>query len=88
MHPLKLLHIHFLTTESGKTNKDINVLVVTDHFTNYMQVYVTQSQMVSVVALWDKIFVYYRFLEKIPSDKGKTFEGSLVAELCQQKVRN
>ena len=32
-HPLELIHMDFLTIESGKTGKDVNILVVTDHFT-------------------------------------------------------
>ena len=32
-HPLELIHIDFLTIESGKTGNDVNILVVTDHFT-------------------------------------------------------
>ena len=29
---LEMIHMDFLTIESPKTDKDINVLVVTDHF--------------------------------------------------------
>ena len=67
LHPLpttysmELVCIDFLTLESGKTDKGINVLVVTDHFTCYAQAYVTPSQMAKVVAtlLRDKLFVRY-----------------------------
>ena len=31
--PLELVHMDFLTIESPKTDKDINVLIITDHFT-------------------------------------------------------
>ena len=34
-HLLELVHMDFLTIESGKTGKDVNILVVTDHFTQY-----------------------------------------------------
>ena len=43
-YPLELIHMDFLTIESGKTGKDVNILVVTDHFTQYVQVFVTPSQ--------------------------------------------
>ena len=43
-HPLELVHMDFLTIESGKTGKDVNILVVTDHFTHYAQAFVTLSQ--------------------------------------------
>ena len=32
-HPLELIHMDFLTIESDKTGKDVNILVITDHFT-------------------------------------------------------
>ena len=43
-HVLELVHINYLYLEPGKGRQD-NVLVVTDHFTWYTQVYITQSQM-------------------------------------------
>ena len=42
-HPLELIHVDFLTIESGKTGKDVSILVVTDHFTQYAQAFVTPS---------------------------------------------
>ena len=53
-HPMKLIHMDFLTTESGKTDKDVNILVVTNHFTKYAQAFVTPTQAARVVAqiLW------------------------------------
>ena len=32
-HGIQLIPMDFLTIESGKTGKDVNILVVTDHFT-------------------------------------------------------
>ena len=83
--PLELVHIDFLTIESGKTDKDINILVVTDHFTKYAQAFITHSQTASVVAntLWECFFAHYGFPEKILSDQGRNFESKLIAELCQ-----
>ena len=61
--PLELVHIDFLTIEAPKKDKDVNILVVTDHFTRYAQAFVTRSQTVPVVAntLWEKFFVHYGF---------------------------
>ena len=42
-HPLELVHMDFLTIEAGKGNREINVLVITDHFTRYAQDFVTPS---------------------------------------------
>ena len=36
--PLELVHSDFLTIEAPKKDKDVNILVVTDHFTRYAQV--------------------------------------------------
>ena len=81
--PLELVHIDFLTIESPSQNKDVNILVVTDHFTRYAQAHVTRSQTASVVAntLWERFFVHYGFLEKILSDQGRNFESQLISEL-------
>ena len=83
--PLELVHMDFLTIESPKTDKNINVLIVTDHFMQYAQAFVTRSQTASVVAntLWEHFFSNYGFPEKILSDQGRNFESSLIAELCQ-----
>ena len=50
-YPLELVHVDFLTIGGKKdVRKDINVLVVTDHFTRYSQAYVTTSQTAITVA--------------------------------------
>ena len=71
-HPLELIHMGYLTIESGKGDKDIHVLVVTDHFTPYSQDYIVPTQMAGVVAktLWEKFFVHYGLPEKILTDQG------------------
>ena len=83
--PLELVHIDFLTIEAPKKDKDVNILVVTDHFTRYAQAYVTRLQTAPVVAntLWEKFFVHYGFPEKILPDQGRNFESNLIAELCK-----
>ena len=50
--PLELVHIDYLTIEApsaSRTGKDINILIITDHFTRYAQAYMTSSQKASVV---------------------------------------
>ena len=49
-HPLELFYMDFLTIESGKTVKGVNILVVTDHCTQYAQAFVTTSYAAWVVA--------------------------------------
>ena len=68
-------------------------MVVTDHFTKYVQAYDTPNQMGKVVArmLWENFLVHYGWPTKILTDQGKTFKSSLVKELCSigqvQKIR-
>ena len=86
--PLELVHINYLTVEApenSKSDKDINVLVITDHFTRYAQAHITSSQKAPVVAktLWEHFFVHYCFPEKIRSDQGRNFESALISELCE-----
>ena len=74
--PLELVHIDYLTKEepaNSKSNKDINVLIITNHFTRYAQAHITSNQKAPVVVktLWDQFFVHYGFPEKILSDQGR-----------------
>ena len=50
-YPLEPSHLDFLTLgEKAVDNRSVNILVVTDHFTNYVQAYVTPKQTASVIA--------------------------------------
>ena len=83
-HSLQLVHLDYLCLEPGKGLEE-NVVVVTDHFTRYAQVYVTRTQTAQTKArtLWDKFIVHYGLPEKILSDQGCNFESQLVADLCK-----
>ena len=74
----------FLTIEAWKGNREINVLVITDHFTWYAQAFITPLQTTQVVArtLWDKYFVDYGLPEKILTNQGQSFDSSLINKLC------
>ena len=84
---MELIHIDYLTIEAPKNSKslkDVNILIVIDHFTWYAKTYVTPNQKASTIAktLWNKFFVHYGFPEKILSDQGRNFESKLLEELC------
>ena len=86
--PMELVHIDYLTIEApenSQSSKDINILIITDHFTRYAQAHITSSQKAHVVAktLWEHFFVHYGFPEKILSDQGCNFESVLISELCE-----
>ena len=75
------MHIDHLTIEppaNSKPDKDVNVLIITEHFTWYAQAHITSSQKAPVVAktLWDHFFVHYGFPKKILSDQGEIFRVS------------
>ena len=85
-YPLEIVHMDFLVIGSKKNpNKDINVLVVTDHFTRYAQAFVTTSQTAIVVVqpLYKEYFVHYGWPDKLHSDQAGNFESKVIAELCK-----
>ena len=93
-YPMEIVHIDFLVIGSKKDpDKEINVLVITDHFTRYAQAFVTTSQTAHMVAvtLYEKYLVHYGWPEKLHSDQAGNFESKLIAELCKiaqvQKIR-
>ena len=91
-HPLELVQLNYLCLEPGK-GKEENLLVVTDHFAQYAQVYVTWSQTALITArdLLDNFIIHYGLPKKILSDQGRNFEDELIADLCRlmwtQKLR-
>ena len=85
-YPLEIVHMDFLTIGSKKDpNKEIDVLVITDHFTLYAQAFVTTSQTAIVVAqtLYKEYFVHYGWPNKLHSDQASNFESKVKAELCK-----
>ena len=83
-HPLELVHMDYLTTESGKRDKDVNILVIPDHFTRYMQAIIIHSwtAKATVQVLWNKFIVHYGLSDSTVSDQGRNYESDLVQELC------
>ena len=70
-HPLELVHLDYLCLEPGKGPEE-SVLVITDHFTRYAQVYVTRTKTAQMTAktLWDKFIVHYGLPKKILTNQG------------------
>ena len=83
----------FLTIENPHTGANVNILVITDHFTQYMKAVVTpnQSAKATPAAFWNEFIAYYGFPEKLLTDHGCNCESKLVKELCKlaeiQKVQ-
>ena len=47
---MELVHIDFLTVGRPESEKQINLMAVTDHFTQHAQAYMTPNQTVPLVA--------------------------------------
>ena len=43
-HLLELIHMVVLTIELDKTGKDVTILIVHDHFMQYVQAFITPPQ--------------------------------------------
>ena len=76
MRPMELIHIDYLTIEAPKNSislKDVNILMITDHFTRYAEAYVTPNQKAATVAktLWDRFLSIMGFLRKFFPIKGE-----------------
>ena len=80
-YPMELVHLDFLTFGGkGDDNKSVNILIITDHFMKYAQVYVTPKQTAVMVAqtLQENFLVHYGWPKKILTDQGKSFENNLI----------
>ena len=84
-YPLELVYMDYLKI-GGKDDPQFNVLVVTDHFTRYIQAYVTANQQAMTTAkVFIKEFVSnYGWPTKILTDQGQTFNGKLFEALCKE----
>ena len=93
-YPLELVHLDYLMIGEKGTDKTVNVLIITDHFTKYAQAFITPKQTAHVVTakvFWEQFLVHYGWPAKIISDQGRSFENKLFKELCNiaqvQKLR-
>ena len=56
-HPTELVYIDYFPIKSGKLNKDVNILVVTDHFTRHAQAFSPHSKQLKLLLKhWGEIF--------------------------------
>ena len=88
-NPLDLLHVDFTsietTMELDRSPRVANVLVLQDHFTKYVLVYVTPNQTAKTIVN----FLYGGFISifgapaRLLSDRGTSFTSSIIWELCE-----
>ena len=86
--PMELVHVDYIGMEVTVSTQEKpvvkNVLVVIDHFTQYVQAYVTRNQMARTTAwvLYNEYFSMFRFPQKLMSDQGTGFTSKVIAAMC------
>ena len=95
--PMELVHVDYVGMEVTVAAKEKpvvkNVLVVVDHFTHYVQAYVTKNHTAHTTArvLYNNFFSIFGFPQKLLSDQGTEFTGDMIAAMCKllriEKIR-
>ena len=82
--PLELLCIDFTKADVVKGGKE-NILVLTDAFSKYSQVFVTSNQKSLTVSkiLVEKCFSIFGIHARIHSDQGRSLDKEIISHLCK-----
>ena len=90
--PMELIHIDYIGMEvmvvTDKKPVVKNVLVVIDHFTRYVQAFVTKNHMARTTArvLYNDYFSIFSFPQHLMLDQGTEFCGKVIAAMCSLLV--
>ena len=94
---MELVHVDYVGMEVTVSTQEKpvvkNVLVVVDHFTQYVQAYVTRNQTVRTTAwvLYNEYSSVFGFPQKLMSDQGTGFTSKVIAAMCSllgiEKIR-
>ena len=94
---MELVHIDYIrmevTVATDKKPVVQNVLVVVDHFTRYVQAFVTKNHTARTTArvLYNNYFSVFGFPQRLMSDQGMEFCGKVIAAMCSllgiEKIR-
>ena len=95
--PMELVHVDYVGMEVTVAAKEKpvvkNVLVVVDHFTRYIQAFVTKNHTAYTTArvLYNDFFSVFSFPQKLLSDQGTEFTRDVIAAMCKllgiEKIR-
>ena len=95
--PMELVHIDYVRMEvTLATDKKAivrNMLVVVDHFTCYVQAFVTKNHIARTTArvLYNNYFSVFGFPQHLMSDQGTEFCGKVIVAMCNllgiEKIR-
>ena len=83
--PILWIGPHWLTMPGLGKGKQGNIPMMSSHFTQYAQAYITWSQTTQIMAkaLWGNFTVHYALLEKTLFNQGRNFMSKLIADLCR-----
>ena len=94
---MELVHIDYVGMEVTVSTQEKpvvkNMLVIVDHFTRYVQAYVTRNQTARTTAwvLYNEYFSMFGFLQRLMSDQGTRFTSKVIAAMCSllgiEKIR-
>ena len=85
---MELVHVDYIGMEVTVSTQEKpvvkNVLVVVDHFTQYVQAYVTRKQMARTTArvLYNEYFSMFGFPQRLMSDQGTGFTCKVISAMC------
>ena len=95
--PMELVHIDYVgmevTVATDKKPIVKNVLVVIDHFTHYVQAFMTKNHTARTMArvLYNNYFSVFGFPQRLMSDQGTEFCGKVIVAMCSllgvEKIR-
>ena len=95
--PMELVHVDYVGMEVtvAAQEKPVvkNILVIVDHFTRYVQAFVTNNHTAYTTArvLYNNFFSVFGFPQKLMSDQGTEFTGDVIAAMCKllgiEKIR-
>ena len=86
--PMELVQIDYVrmevTVATDKKPVVLNVLVVVDHFTRYVQAFVTKNHTARTTAqvLYNNYFSVFGFPQRLMSDQGMEFCGKVIMAMC------
>ena len=95
--PMELVHIDYVRMEVTVATQEKpvmkNVLVVVDHFTWYVQAFMTwnQTARTTTQVLYNEYFLVFRFPQRLMSDQGTVFTTKVIQAMCSllgiEKIR-
>ena len=95
--PMELVHVDYVGMEVtvAAQEKPVvkNVLVIVDHFTQYVQAFVMNNHTAHTTArvLYNNFFSVFGFPQKLMLDQGTEFTGDVIAAMCKllgiEKIR-